>query len=203
MDRHRLGDGGIFGGGAVNRQKQEALAEKIKKRQGLLGWNRKEMARHAAVSLSVLGNALDGQGVSDEKMRQICEAVGVEFDSVPEEQPVIEQQQPVVEQQQTVVEQQENEIAELRAQIEQLQKALCATATERDDAVKELCKERRKREEAEKAAERAANAVQGAKAGAEEARRELRDLKASLFDDMREELRRTKEELARLEENAI
>lgn len=190
----------------MNRQKQEALAEKIKKRQGLLGWNRKEMARHASVSLSVLGNALDGQSVSDEKMRQICEAVGVEFDSVPEEMQKVkatditakvlrENAELVAPEEQPVIEQQAEEIAELRAQIEQLQKALCATATERDDAVKELCKERRKREEAEKAAERAANAAKGANAQAEAARWELRDLKASLYDDMRAELIRTRQQL--------
>lgn len=192
----------------MNKQKQEALAEKIKKRQGLLGWSRKKMARRAAVSLSVLGNALDGQSVSEERMRQICEAVGVEFDSVPEEMPKIKVTKDGIE---TVTEgarieqkgpditaeasTQENENAELRAQIEQLQKALCATATERDDAVKELCKERRKREEAEKAAERAANAAKTAKAEAEAARGELRDLKASLYDDMREELLRTRQQL--------
>lgn len=198
----------------MRRKAQKMLAELVREHMRKTGKNQKEVAREACVTLSVLKNAItEGHNASEEKMRQIAEAVGADWDvllaeaggDTPEEQVEVEQ----LREQVALLEKTAKGIAEERdaetekrsaaeAEREDMKQRWLQAEKEKDEAAKEAQRAREECDEAVKqmylvmkecedttaALERANVAVQGHKARADAMELELLRLKAGLYDQM-------------------
>lgn len=177
------------------------------------GETQKEFARKACVTLSVLKNVLNGGYASEEKLRQICEAAGLDYDRMDKSEgepkaelrvtgadivatinkPAVRVQE--LEQQVALLEKNARAMAAEREDMEQRwlqtekEKDTAAKEAQRaveecDEAVKQMYRVMKERDDAIDALERAKVAVQEHKARADAMELELYKLKAGLYDQM-------------------
>jgi transcriptional regulator with XRE-family HTH domain len=199
----------------MRRKAQERLAELVREYMRKTGKSQKEVARDACVTLSVLKNAItEGHNASDEKMRQIAEAVGADWDALMAEAAGEAKAEMRVKDAEIVAKINEPAVRgqKLEEQVALLEKNARAMAAERDDmeqrwlqaeqekdaaakeaqrareecdeAVRQMCQVMKERDDATAALERANEAVQRNKARADAMELDLLRLKAGLYDRM-------------------
>lgn len=177
----------------MRRKAKERLAELVRDYMRKTGKSQKEVARQACVTLSVLKNAItEGNNASDEKMRQIAEAVGADWDvllaeaagDMPEEQTEVEQLREQVELLEKNARDMEQRWLQVEKEEDEAAKEAQRAREECDEAVKQMYLVMKERDDVTAALERASVAVQGHKARADAMELELLRLKAGLYDRM-------------------